>query len=330
VTPHRLRMLAAVVLPVVLLTGACSSGGSASTPTTAASGSSAAASATVNTDLDKIKVTYDGSAAPKLDLPSTPYETSVGYRIVKDGTGEELTATKTATANFLVLTGKDGKTVESSFTTKTPAPLSLAEGKLLPAIRSTLLGRKVGTQALISVPASQFSADSRTQMSLSDNDTLLFFFDITGAKTPLTQAEGTAVAPKAGVPTVKMGAKPTDPATFTVPKGFASPKTTQVEKLIIGSGATVKTGQTVTVSYTGVTLANPGTPFDYSGKAGGSFDTVIGSGAVIKAWDKAIVGQTVGSRILIIAPPAEAYPNGQGTIKKTDTLLFVVDILDAN
>lgn len=327
-TPHRLRMLAAVVLPIALLTGACSSGGSAS-PATTASGSSSA-EATVNPDLEKVTVTYDGTTAPKIVLPATPYTTSVGYRIVKDGTGAELTATSNAMANFVVLTGTDGKELESSFTTKKAAALSLAEGKLLPAIRSTLLGRKVGTQALISVPASQFAEAARTQMSLGGTDTLLFFFDITGASTPLTQAEGTAVDPRAGVPTVTMGAKPTDAATFTVPKGFAAPKTTQVEKLIIGNGAKVASGQTVTVSYTGVTLANPGTPFDYSGKNGGSFDTVIGQGAVIVAWDKAIVGQTVGSRILIIAPPAEAYPQGQGTIKATDTLLFVVDILDAN
>ena len=47
-------------------------------------------------------------------------------------------------------------------------------------------------------------------------------------------------------------------------------------------------------------------------------------------WDKAIVGQTVGSRLLLVVPPADGYgAQGQGEIKGTDTMVFVVDILGA-
>jgi FKBP-type peptidyl-prolyl cis-trans isomerase len=50
---------------------------------------------------------------------------------------------------------------------------------------------------------------------------------------------------------------------------------------------------------------------------------------LIPAWDKALVGQPLGSRIMIIAPPDMAY-GAQGsppTIPANATLVFVVDVL---
>ena len=43
------------------------------------------------------------------------------------------------------------------------------------------------------------------------------------------------------------------------------------------------------------------------------------------------MGRAVGSQILLVVPPAKGYPEGSedGTIKPTDTIVFVVDILDA-
>ena len=59
---------------------------------------------------------------------------------------------------------------------------------------------------------------------------------------------------------------------------------------------------------------------------------MIGQGKVIPGWDKGIVGQTVGSQLLLVIPPADGYGttgNSQAGISGTDTLVFVVDILDA-
>jgi peptidylprolyl isomerase len=58
----------------------------------------------------------------------------------------------------------------------------------------------------------------------------------------------------------------------------------------------------------------------------------IGTGGVIKGWDQALVGKTVGSRVLIAIPPKLGYGeegNKNAGIKGTDTLYFVVDILGA-
>jgi peptidylprolyl isomerase len=59
---------------------------------------------------------------------------------------------------------------------------------------------------------------------------------------------------------------------------------------------------------------------------------VIGTGRVIPAWDQGLVGQTVGSRILFVVPPAGGF-GAKGPppeIGATDSLVFVVDILAVN
>ena len=53
---------------------------------------------------------------------------------------------------------------------------------------------------------------------------------------------------------------------------------------------------------------------------------------MIPGWDKGLVGQTVGSRVLLVIPPGDAYGSAgqsQAGIKGTDTLVFVVDIISA-
>ena len=59
---------------------------------------------------------------------------------------------------------------------------------------------------------------------------------------------------------------------------------------------------------------------------------MIGKGSVIAGWDEGLVGQTVGSQVLLVVPPDKGYGaagNTDAGIKGTDTLVFVVDILDA-
>nr|WP_216653835.1 FKBP-type peptidyl-prolyl cis-trans isomerase [Nocardioides sp. zg-DK7169] len=101
--------------------------------------------------------------------------------------------------------------------------------------------------------------------------------------------------------------------------------------LVVGDGAKVESGQTIKVNYLGQVYGGKA-PFDESfSKSPASF--AIGAGQVIKGWDKALVGRTIGSRVLVAIPPAWGYgEKGQPAagIKGTDTLYFVVDVLAAS
>ncbi len=140
---------------------------------------------------------------------------------------------------------------------------------------------------------------------------------------------GEAVPPVDGLPTVTLAdnGKPT----ITVPSGVAAPTSLVVQPLIKGTGAVVEAGQTVSVHYTGV-IWDAGKQFDSSWDRNAPLETVIGKGQVIAGWDEGLVGQTVGSQVLLVVPPDKGYGTtgtSDGSIKGTDTLVFVVDILDA-
>ena len=56
------------------------------------------------------------------------------------------------------------------------------------------------------------------------------------------------------------------------------------------------------------------------------------AGQLLPGLEKALVGQKMGSRVLAVIPPKDAFGtsgNPQAGIKGTDTLVFVVDVLDA-
>lgn len=56
----------------------------------------------------------------------------------------------------------------------------------------------------------------------------------------------------------------------------------------------------------------------------------MGTGSLIKGWDQALVGQTVGSRLLLVVPPSLGYGDkASGSIPANSTLVFVIDILEA-
>jgi peptidylprolyl isomerase len=209
--------------------------------------------------------------------------------------------------------------------------LDLGAQDLFGSFKSQLPGKKIGSRVLItSTPADAFGEQGNPDLAMKADDPVVFVVDVVGATKVLAQAEGTTVPPKAGLPTVTMNEG--KPATITVPKGAKAPAKTVVQPLITGKGAEVKAGQTVRVAYTGALLKD-GSVFDSSANRPEQpyFDFAAGQGQVISGWDKSIVGQKVGSRLLLVIPPAEGYGEAGSPpkIAGTDTLVFVVDILAA-
>ena len=130
------------------------------------------------------------------------------------------------------------------------------------------------------------------------------------------------------------GALPTVDGDFGQPPKVDVPDEEPPSELVVktlskGSGAKVESDQTVFVDYLGARW-DDGQTFD------ASFDSeplnfVTGSGGIIPGFEQGLVGQTVGSRVLLVIPPDLAYgdqPPGD-PIQPGDSLVFVVDILGA-
>lgn len=109
----------------------------------------------------------------------------------------------------------------------------------------------------------------------------------------------------------------------------ASTKTTNgayYRDLVVGTGATVATGQTIAVRYTGW-LAN-GTQFDSNTALANPLTFKVGSGQVIAGFDEAIVGAAVGTQRQILIPPSLGYgPYDYGPIPGNSVLVFKVEVI---
>lgn len=125
--------------------------------------------------------------------------------------------------------------------------------------------------------------------------------------------------------TGKIGEKPA----FSFPK-TSPPPSLQRQILVQGSGQEVKKGDWLITNYLGQVWGGKIFDNSYDRKKTTAFQ--IGVGKVVPGWDVAMAGVKVGSRILLSLPPADGYTsagNPQAGIKGTDTIVFVVDILES-
>lgn len=327
--PLPARLAAALAVPAVILAGCASEGsapGSGAAASTAKGGAAAAPAA-----LSSVKVTGDPGQKPVIALGATPTSlSSSGAKVVTAGNGAVVTKGQKVTVDYVLVNGKDGKEADTTFGKK-PATFPADPGQLLPGLVNGMIGQKVGSRVLIGVaPKDGFAGGGgNPQLGFGKDDALIFVLDIKSAVTPLVGPEGDPVTPPPGLPTVKEDAKGVP--TLTMPKTTAPTKLV-VQPLIKGNGAVVKSGQTVSLDYVGAIYAT-GKVFDSSFTKGTKLDTPIGVGGLVPGFDKGIVGQTVGSRVLLVLPPDQGYGKAgqpQAGIKGTDTIVFVVDILAAN
>ena len=322
-----MRRTLAVTLAVIALSTSVGCGDDESS--TDASGTTEATTAEpvdiATTDLADVEVSGEAGEEPTLSFDVAFGVEESASRVLTEGDGEPIVDGAVATFHFTFVNGRNGQVIESSYGGE-PAEL-VFEDSLMPGIYEGLDGVTSGSRVLIAVaPDEGLGADPTGDVL--ETDTLLFFAEVLGVRVPLTRAEGAAVAPVEGLPGVALA----DDGTPTITVPDAEPPTELVAApLIEGTGDVVEAGDTITVHYTGA-LWDTGAVFDSSWESGTPATFEIGTGAVIQGWDDGLVGRTVGTQIVLVVPPALGYPDGSpdGSIKGTDTIVFVIDILDTS
>ena len=123
-------------------------------------------------------------------------------------------------------------------------------------------------------------------------------------------------------------------AQITLPAGSTAPTKLETRVLVQGSGAALSSGELVAVDYTVMNWTGAKVLGDTYSKDGGKTPNqpqvvTLGSGSLLPAWNSALNGARVGSRIEVVAPPSAAF-GSQGSaqygVGPTDVLVFVLDV----
>jgi peptidylprolyl isomerase len=316
--------LAAAAIAATLLLAGCSASGSSDSATGSADSGDCTPTASGSAS-DGVTVTGDFMKAPTTAFQGPLTVDSTQRTVVTDGDGEVVQNGDVATIDFTIYNGSTGKQVFSTLDEGgTQLQLTVDDTQFIPGIVNAVACSTVGSRVVAVIPPAEgFGDTGNDQLGIAATDSMVMVADVE-ALVP-TKADGEDQPPQDGFPTVTLDE--TGAPTVEIPAGDP-PAELKTEVLKKGDGATVGDGDNVTVQYQGLIWGPDATIFDQSWGQGGprTFQTT----GVVKGFAAAMIGQTVGSQVLVIIPPDQGYgPDGNSAagIKGTDTLVFVIDIL---
>jgi FKBP-type peptidyl-prolyl cis-trans isomerase len=311
-----MRRIAGALFVPLIATAALAGCGSSSAPLSSPNGS--------------VTATGGFGQSPTVKIPAKAAGGNLYIKTEVQGSGTPLVSTDAFLGNYVVYIWS-GTTHKLALSTYTATPQVLS-GHLLPGLQTALDGKKMGSRVLAVLPPKYgYGTAGNSQVGVTGTDTLVFVVDMIRAYNGTSSASGTHVSDGgAGLPTVT--AKADSAPTVKIPSS-KPPGALVVKTLIKGSGPLVAKGQEVVTQYVGVNWRTK-VPFDSSWTRGAPFGFQIGAtpAQIIAGWDKGLIGVPVGSRVLLVIPPKDGYGSAgqaQAGIKGTDTLVFVVDVLDA-
>ena len=245
--------------------------------------------------------------------------------VVIAGDGETAVAGDVVNVNFTLLNGTTGDEITATeFGEEPMTSFPLDAEQFLVGIVDTITCSTVGSRVVGVIPAADaFGADGSADLGVEPDQALVFVVDVVSidppAVPPLARADGEDQPATEGFPTVVLDAD--GRPTVTIPD-TDPPADLRIAVLKQGDGAQVQDGDDVIVHYVGMNWASK-VIFDESWARGepAQFNTA----QVIPGFTQALVGQQVGSQVIVIIPPELGY--GEGTGDTNGTIVFVIDIL---
>ena len=279
---------------------------------------------------DSVSVSNNFGKTPTVKIKSPVGKVTTTQRtVIKTGTGKVAQKSTRVTADFAVYNGTTGKELSSTGFDGKTVPFTVDQNHVLEGLVKTLQCTPAGSRVVGVIPASQaFGTAGSTDVGPKDE--LVFIADVVTVKpaapAALKAATGTVVPPQPGFPTVVFSSAGLP--TVTIP-ATAQPTAFEEEVLIKGKGATVATNSNVVVKYQ-LVLWRTGKVVAGNDSWASGQTAPFNTGNVVPGFKQALEGQTIGSRVLVVIPPALGYTstgNAQAGILGTDDLVFLVDIL---
>jgi hypothetical protein len=180
---------------------------------------------------------------------------------------------------------------------------------------NALTGLRVGSRVVAVFPIKPATASAKkTSVVLLVDIKNIFLPHATGSNQPAAAGIPFAVHVASGEPGV------------TFPSNQAAPSEFKKYTSIKGAGEVVKKGENVKVHYKLYLWNDAHTKVEASWGSD-PLSVTVGSGT-IEGFAKAIEGETVGSQVVAVIPPALGYKDkANQAIPANSTLVFVIDIL---
>ena len=271
--------------------------------------------------IDDVTVTGAfNSGVPTIDAPYPFNVDTTQCKTLEAGTGPAVIPAAPVEINYVGINGSTGATFDSSWANGAPVD-NYANG-FVPGFNQCLASATEGSRLLMLITSADGYGDAgQPSANINPGDTMLFVVDVlvAGVDTPAgdnlaTGNQWVTVTDTNGVPAAKVNG------------GQNPPTTVQTTVLIKGQGKPVTADDMLVLNFftmdyaTGQYIENSFT--DGNGPQAGAL------GDMIPGWRTALVGQPIGTRLLIIVPPDQAYPKGNATpsIAPNTTLVCIVDI----
>jgi FKBP-type peptidyl-prolyl cis-trans isomerase len=298
----------------------------------AACGSSSGSSANANA---AVKVTGTFAQTVKVSIPAEAASSKLAISTPIKGTGAALASGDSPLADLAVYKWSGTKHTLLTSTFKTGPQVIPAEMGL-PGLTTALKGAHLGSRIVAVLPPKYgYGPEGNSELQITGKDTMVWVIDLIQQFPSTQSATGTQVSNGGGkLPSVtaKAGQQPV----VSVPKSSPpSPSKLSVTTLIQGSGPKLAKGDTVVAQYVGVDWRT-GKVFGSSwpstqDAAGQLLSFQVGGSQVIKGLSNALLGVPVGSRVMVVVPPALGYGpvGGQASagIDKNDSLVFIIDVI---
>jgi peptidylprolyl isomerase len=284
-------------------------------------------------EIDAVNVTTEVGKVPTVEFATAPDGSDIKSplasiktaqtKIVRQGDGPAFTGDELVTIEYAVFSSTTGAQLTASKWDGTDSASQVFNSTTTKQYCDALSGATQGSVVAFALPT-----------STDDPQGSLFVLEL--KKVYLPHANGSANPPESGMPAVVLTPKTGQPG--LVQPSFSAPTEFKRSTLISGKGEVLKIGDSITVHYAGwVWTEDMGDPFDSSWlqsdpqTPASPATFTLDETNLIPGFVKALDGIAVGSQVIAVMPPSDAYgEQGQGPIPANATLIFVIDVLGIN
>jgi peptidylprolyl isomerase len=268
------------------------------------------------TNSEAVSVDGDFGADPtvEFDFPLTATETE--RTVVVEGDGDVVASGDVISTGFVMFNATTGEEISNSIADGQAAELTVSNQSILEGLVSTLQCSTVGSRVVSVIPpAEMWGEQGYPDLGIEGTDSVVMVADVVSIVPPLSPGEWTE-----NVPEVELG----DAPKITLPEGEA-PAELLLTVLEEGDGKVVEATDAVTLDYQGTSWQTREV-FDESY---GKQPITLQANGFVKGFTAALLGQKVGSTLLVTIPAEFAYgPNPEAHQLGGQDLVFLIQIRD--